>query len=881
MKSYPLTAGLYCKPGIFLLILLWLLCPCIQAQPGAWIQKPSLPMVNPPASANPVGFEINGKGYAALAGFREFWQFDPTQNAWTQYASFPGESRGFAVGFSIGSKGYLGLSENKNDFWEFDPFYNSWTRRADFPGGGRAGAVAFSAAGKGYIGAGNFQQDFWQYDPDFDSWTRKADFAGPARTTAVGFSIDGQGYVALGQLAERTALRDLWRYDPATDSWIQKADYPGMISGLFRPFVFSVAGKAYMGAAAGFPGNDVWEYNALTNAWNQKAAIPTTRNGSGISFSISGKGYVGTGFEGFPLFFSNSFFEYNPSGDSWASKKAFENFHAPLIVWGVGDAAYIAGLNPSEGKRDFWLYDKSLSRWIRIQDHPFSERQSPANFVVNNRIFIAGGLGLGAFPHFTPIPLFDVWEMNVATNTWIKKGNMPTAMSAPHISFTYTNLAYVLGRNNDLWAYSPDTDLWYPKSFFPGNSSAGLVTFSLGQKQYVGIVGTKEIWEYSPVGDTWLRTTDFGGLSIRASSAFSVGNYGYVGAGTDDFWQFDGITKSWTKKTNFAGTNRTPNVAFGIGNRGYVAGGSTGLTSFSDLWEFNPDAIPNTPPISNGWIHQYYSRTSLLFNGWGSMDPDGGPITFSWRKFAGPDSYNIINANASTPLVSNLVPGKYTFRLTVTDQQNAFAHSDVSFEIKPSQLPIANGWLHMYYSANSVLLNGWGSYDPDGWPITFSWTKIDGPASYTMWYANASTPVIFGMTDGIYHFELKVTDNEGAVARDTAEVVVNTIAAKSVHPGAELTTNQTTLADAGKNKLEVLPNPVRDQLQVKWSGPFLGDAHLSIHDATGKQLKTHALNKQNMQQLFNFPAQDMKAGVYFIHLKSRGGEFLSTTFIKK
>ena len=41
--------------------------------------------------------------------------------------------RGGAIGFSIGSKGYMGTgydgSSSTKDFWEYDPSVNTWTER--------------------------------------------------------------------------------------------------------------------------------------------------------------------------------------------------------------------------------------------------------------------------------------------------------------------------------------------------------------------------------------------------------------------------------------------------------------------------------------------------------------------------------------------------------------------------------------------------------------------------------------------------------------------------------------------------------------------------------------------------------------------------------
>src|SRR5258706_114127 len=99
------------------------------------------------------------------------------QNTWTQKADFGGTARYDAVGFSIGSKGYIGTGEDgiypywKNDFWEYDPSTNTWIQKADFGGTARSNAVGFSIGSKGYIGTGsdgNYpyeKNDFWEYDP--------------------------------------------------------------------------------------------------------------------------------------------------------------------------------------------------------------------------------------------------------------------------------------------------------------------------------------------------------------------------------------------------------------------------------------------------------------------------------------------------------------------------------------------------------------------------------------------------------------------------------------------------------------------------------------------------------------------------------------------
>src|SRR5947208_3269011 len=107
---------------------------------------------------------------------------------------------------------------------------DTWTRKADFGGTARHSAVGFSIGSKGYVGTGNdvngsTDDDFWEYDPETNAWMQKADFGGTAREVAVGFSIGSKGYIGTG--VGSSDYKDFWEYDPAVNTWTQKADFGG------------------------------------------------------------------------------------------------------------------------------------------------------------------------------------------------------------------------------------------------------------------------------------------------------------------------------------------------------------------------------------------------------------------------------------------------------------------------------------------------------------------------------------------------------------------------------------------------------------------------------------------------------------------------------
>ena len=105
---------------------------------------------------------------------------------------------------------------------------------------------------------------------------------------------------------------------------------------------------------------------------------------------------------------------------------------------------------------------------------------------------------------------------------------------------------------------------------------------------------------------------------------------------------------------------------------------------------------------------------------------------------------------------------------------------------------------------NTTSLAGSGS-DPDGTISSYKWTKISGPSAYNI--VNASSPVtdVTGLVEGIYQFELKVTDNKGATGTDFMMVKVaagNQAPTAYAGPDQTITlpTNIVTLSGSGSDR---------------------------------------------------------------------------------
>jgi len=262
-------------------------------------------------------------------GVRDFWEWDQTTNIWTKKADYPGNSVGGAVGFTIGTKGYIGTGytltgDFTNEFWEYDPVTNTWKEKATLPvSDARAYFSGFSIGTKGYIGTGStsgwedisYFKDFWEWDQATNVWTRKADFEGDGRAGAVAFSIGTKGYIGTGFTSgwdKISYFKDFWEWDQTTNVWTRKADYGGTSRGY--AVGFSIGNKGYIGT--GDDGTkyskEIWEWDRATNVWTRKADFKGDARASAIGASIGDKGYIGTGFN---LELENSlqdFWEYVP-----------------------------------------------------------------------------------------------------------------------------------------------------------------------------------------------------------------------------------------------------------------------------------------------------------------------------------------------------------------------------------------------------------------------------------------------------------------------------------------------------------------------------------------------------------------------------------------
>jgi PKD domain len=90
--------------------------------------------------------------------------------------------------------------------------------------------------------------------------------------------------------------------------------------------------------------------------------------------------------------------------------------------------------------------------------------------------------------------------------------------------------------------------------------------------------------------------------------------------------------------------------------------GATG-TAFDSVYY-----VANKPPVAIVGQSILSTDGTATLSGSNSTDPEGLPLTFSWKQLSGPTTAAIASPTTSNPVVTGMISGTYVFTLTVTDQ---------------------------------------------------------------------------------------------------------------------------------------------------------------------------------------------------------------------
>ena len=188
----------------------------------------------------------------------------------------------------------------------------------------------------------------------------------------------------------------------------------------------------------------------------------------------------------------------------------------------------------------------------------------------------------------------------------------------------------------------------------------------------------------------------------------------------------------------------------------------------------NITALPVYPPLADAGPNITAEvNTEVTLSGSGVSRNPGGTITkYEW-DFDGDGTYDLSSNTTGKAKHTYTLVGNYMPRLKVTDELGATAEdtTNVTMTARPNIPPIANaGDDQTVFSGQSVVFSGTGS-DQDGQVVRYQWDfNGDGVWDYESPSSGSATWTYDN--PGTYESKLRVTDDLGAMAEDTAVVTV-------------------------------------------------------------------------------------------------------------
>ncbi|XP_031234542.1 dyslexia-associated protein KIAA0319-like protein homolog [Mastomys coucha] len=264
-----------------------------------------------------------------------------------------------------------------------------------------------------------------------------------------------------------------------------------------------------------------------------------------------------------------------------------------------------------------------------------------------------------------------------------------------------------------------------------------------------------------------------------------------------------------------------------------------------------PEPRKNRPPVavvSPQFQEISLPTTSTIIDGSQSTDDDK-IVQYHWEELRGPLREEKISEDTAILKLSKLVPGNYTFSLTVVDSDGATNSTTASLTVNKAvdYPPVANAGPNQVITLpqNSITLFGNQSTDDHG-IASYEWSLSPSSKGKVVEMQGVRTPALqlSAMQEGDYTYQLTVTDTAGQQA--TAQVTV------IVQPE----NNKPPQADAGPDKELTLPvdsttldgsKSTDDQRVVSYlweqsrgpDGVQLENANSSVATVTGLQVGTY------------------------------------------
>jgi RHS repeat-associated protein len=185
----------------------------------------------------------------------------------------------------------------------------------------------------------------------------------------------------------------------------------------------------------------------------------------------------------------------------------------------------------------------------------------------------------------------------------------------------------------------------------------------------------------------------------------------------------------------------------------------------------------NTPPVANAGADQSGEvGSTLTLDGSASSDFDGDLLTYNWNLTSKPTGSTALltNPNTANPTLFLDKSGTYVGSLVVNDGKVNSAPDTVTVSTL-NVPPVADAGSNQRARVNTlVTLDGSGSTDADGNPLTYAWSFATKPTGSAAQLSNTTAikPTFTVDKPGTYILQLVV--NDGKVNSQAAQVIVTT-----------------------------------------------------------------------------------------------------------
>lgn len=212
---------------------------------------------------------------------------------------------------------------------------------------------------------------------------------------------------------------------------------------------------------------------------------------------------------------------------------------------------------------------------------------------------------------------------------------------------------------------------------------------------------------------------------------------------------------------------------------------ASGVISAEDLVVITVGAGSSRPVADCGGNKVAQVGDRVDFDGSGSSDPEGAELTYAWTLTTIPSCSSLAptslyNANTAAPTLVPDCADIFLVSLVVSDGEQWSEPDYCSIAVGTgNQAPVAeagNSGNLSPCTEHTYELDGYGSYDPEGAPLTYQWALLYGPEGSSTSNASFSdrtvpNPVFTWDVTGEYGFELRVSDGTTDSAPDI--VVLN------------------------------------------------------------------------------------------------------------